>query len=74
MPELKLAKLADRRPVKITISLSPDLHRALSAYAEAYRDAYGQAEPVGELIPAMVASFLESDRGFSRHRRGEQRQ
>lgn len=69
MPELKLAKLADRTPVKITISLSPDLHRVLNAYADAYRAAYGQSEPIGELIPAMLASFLESDRGFARHRR-----
>lgn len=69
MPELKLAKLADRTPVKMTISLSPDLHRALTSYVEAYREAYGQPEPLGELIPAMLASFLESDRAFARRGR-----
>lgn len=73
MPELRLAKLADRTPVKITISVSPDLHRALSAYADAYRDAYGQAEPLGELIPAMLAGFLESDRAFARRQRTGER-
>jgi hypothetical protein len=73
MPELKLAKLGDRTPVKITISVSPDLHRTLSAYAEAYREAYGQAEPLGELIPAMLAGFLDSDRAFARRRRSGER-
>jgi hypothetical protein len=69
MALLKLAKLRDRTPVKITISDSPDLHRALGAYADAYRDSYGEAEPLGELIPAMLASFLDSDRAFARRRR-----
>jgi hypothetical protein len=69
MMELKLAKLPDRTPVKVTICVPPDLHQALAAYAEMYREAYGEAEPVQELIPAMLASFLASDRSFARHRR-----
>lgn len=63
MADLRLAKLPDRTPVKITINVSPDLNEALVAYADMYREAYGQAEPVQELVPAMLASFLESDRG-----------
>jgi hypothetical protein len=69
MAELRLSKLPDRTPVKLTIHVSPELHRALGDYAEAYELAYGQAEPLTELIPAMLASFLESDRGFARQRR-----
>jgi hypothetical protein len=64
MGDLKLAKLPDRTPVKVTISISPDLHQALGAYAEMYAETYGAAEPMQELIPAMLASFLESDRCF----------
>jgi hypothetical protein len=71
MIELKLAKLPDRTPVKIMISVSPDLGRALADYAELYAQAYGAAEPVQELIPAMLESFLENDRGFTRARRHE---
>lgn len=73
MANIKLAKLRDRTPVKMTISIAPELAQALNEYAEAYREAYGEAEPVNELIPAMLTSFLESDRGFARRRKGEAR-
>ena len=69
MSELRLAKLPDRAPVKLSITVSPELHRTLGDYAAAYEQAYGQAEPVTELIPAILASFLESDRAFARTRR-----
>ena len=69
MPELRLKKLPDRTPVKVTVSLPPELHEALADYGELYRESYGQAEPVQELIPAMLASFLEGDRQFVRRRR-----
>ena len=70
MPDLKLSKLPDRTPVKIAITVSPALHQALQAYAELYRETYGSAEPVPELIPYMLESFLAADRGFARARRG----
>ena len=69
MSQLRLPKLPDRTPVKITITVSPALNQQLTAYAEMYRLAYGEAEPVQELVPAMLASFLESDRTFARERR-----
>lgn len=68
MPELRLPRLPDRTPVKLGITITPDLLAALNAYAAAYREAYGQEEPVVELIPAMLASFLDSDRAFVRGR------
>jgi len=69
MGELKLGKLRDRVPVKLTVAILPDLHQALQDYAALYAQAYGQEEPVAELIPAMLASFLESDRTFAKLRR-----
>ena len=69
MPDLKLAKLPDRTPVKLTISVAPELHRALEDYARIYQEVHGVAEPVIELVPAMLASFLDSDRTFHRRRR-----
>lgn len=69
MAPLRLQKLPDRTPVKLTVALPPELNQALSDYAEIYRETYGQAEPVQELVPAMLASFLESDKAFARRRR-----
>lgn len=71
MAALRLQKLPDRTPVKMTIALPPELNQALAEYAELYRETYGEAEPVQELIPAMLASFLESDKAFARRRRGQ---
>lgn len=65
---LKLPKLPDRVPVKVTISVSPELNQALADYATLYAETYGQQEPIAELIPAMLATFLDSDRTFSRGR------
>lgn len=69
MPELKLAKLPDRTPVKITITVSPQLNQALLQYAGIYRAIYGQSESVAELIPYMLGVFLDSDRGFAKARK-----
>ena len=69
MAELKLSRLPDRTAIRITISLSPELNTALADYGEAYAAAYGEREPIAELIPFMLASFLKSDRGFSRTRK-----
>jgi hypothetical protein len=69
VPELKLAKLPDRTPAKITITVPSDLNRALNEYAELYRETYGEAETVAELIPFMLGAFLESDRGFAKARK-----
>lgn len=71
MADIKLAKLPDRTPVKMTISMSPDLHQTLVDYAALYAEAYGRDEAVTELIPAILANFLESDRAFIRSRRGQ---
>lgn len=68
MADIKLPQLPDRTPMKLTISVMPDLHQALSDYATLYAQAYGRDEPVTELIPAMLGAFLESDRTFVRSR------
>jgi len=68
MPELKLARIPDRTPVKLTITVLPDLHLALNDYARIYAETYDREEPVADLIPAILSAFLESDRGFVRAR------
>lgn len=68
MSGIRLPKLPDRTPVKLSISILPDLHQRLQDYAAVYAEHYGSEEPVAELIPAMLAAFLDSDREFARGR------
>ncbi len=63
---LKLAKLPDRTPVKLTVTLNPELHQRLQSYAALYRETYGTTEPVADLIPYMLDAFLNSDRTYTK--------
>ena len=69
MTDLKLGKLPDRTPVKITFTAGAELNKSLQTYAEFYRETYGQEEPVPELIPYMLEAFLKSDSTFAKVRR-----
>lgn len=69
MNKIRLQRLPDRTSVKMTIAVSPELAQRLAAYAEAYEAAYAQRESVADLIPFMLAGFLESDREFARRQR-----
>lgn len=66
---LRLAQLPDRTPVRISVSVDPELASALRDYVEIYRATYGTQEKPETLIPAMLESFLGSDAGFKRARR-----
>jgi len=69
MNSIKLQRLPDRNPVKMSIAVPPELAERLEAYAAAYEAAYGQRESVADLIPFMLAGFLDSDREFMRRQR-----
>jgi hypothetical protein len=66
---LKLQPLPDRVPVKLTVTLPPDLKKALDDYAALYARTYGEEEPVAELVPFMLDSFLKADAGLRKGRR-----
>lgn len=67
---LKLAKLPDRTPVKIGITVTPDLDADLRAYLDLYRATYDdKGVTVADLIPPMLESFLASDRAFAKARK-----
>ena len=66
MDNLRLARLPDRTPVKLTIAISPALNQSLADYAALYAETYGSDEPPAELVPAMLAAFLDSDKVFLR--------
>lgn len=66
---LRLEKLPDRTPVRLTLALDPETHAALTDYAAIYLATYGQEERAETLAAAMVESYLASDAGFRRARR-----
>lgn len=68
---LRLSKLPERTPVKLTIVLDPASHALLQEYATLYSAAYGQEETLTELIPFMLRSFVEADKAFARARRSQ---
>ena len=66
---MKLGKLPDRMPVKMSVVLTPGLAQRLREYADFYAETYGTKEDVAELIPFMLAAFLDSDTEFRKARR-----
>jgi hypothetical protein len=70
MTRLKLADLADEKPVKLTIELSARLHRNLLAYALAINGGETKNAPAIErIVPPMLERFVASDREFAKVRR-----
>lgn len=67
---IKLPKLPDRTPSKLTITVLPDLHQALQDYASAYAQVYGVQVSVADLIPAILADYLDGDRTFRQRQKG----
>ena len=66
---LRIGKLPDLTPVKLTVSLDREVHQMLEDYARIYSESYGEAVKPSELIPSMIAGFLASDNGFKRARK-----
>lgn len=70
MTRLKLADLADEKPVRLTVEVSARLHRDLMAYAAALNGGDAKGAPTPErLIPPMIGRFIATDRGFAKTRR-----
>lgn len=70
MTRLKLADLADEKPVRLTLELSARLHRDLAAYAVAVNEGEAKGAPAPErLIPAMIERFIATDRSFAKARK-----
>lgn len=69
---LKLPRLPDRTPVRLTVTLDAPLNAALKEYAVLYESTYGESESVADLIPFMLRAFLDGDRAFSRARKDGQ--
>lgn len=66
---LRLPQLRDRTPVRMSITVEPELHAALTDYARIYAQTYQRTEKPETLMPAMLETFLGNDAGFKRARR-----
>ena len=64
MKKVKLARLPNRVPVKMQITLPPDLAARLRDYADLYAETYGVREEPADLVPFMLELFLRGDAGF----------
>ena len=69
MTKLKLGRIADERPVRLTIELPAAAHRELVAYADVLASETGTKIEPGKLIVPMLARFIASDRAFAKARR-----
>lgn len=68
-PSLRIGKLPDLTPVKMSIQVEPEIHRLLLDYARIYNERYDDDVAPAVLIPSMLASFLSSDHGFKKARK-----
>ena len=70
MTKLRLGRIEDDKPVKLTIELPGAVHRDLVRYAEAHARETGleRALPVERLIAPMLERFMAADRAFARKR------
>jgi hypothetical protein len=70
MTRLKLADLADEKPVRLTVEISARLHRELLAYAIVLNGGEAKGAPTPErLIPPMIERFIATDRSYAKSRR-----
>ena len=72
MSKLKLGRIGDDKPVKLTIELPAAVHRNLVAYAEAIGRESGQAAPdPAKIVAPMIERFMATDRVFARARKAK---
>lgn len=66
---LKIGAIPERKPVRITLSLPPDLHAALIDYAAIHAAEFGRKASVNDLAILMIERLLNSDAAFRRARK-----
>lgn len=68
MTRLKLGRIPDERPVKLTIEVPAPLHRKLIAYGEALAREMGETDPIppAKVASPMIAGYIDSDKEFTK--------
>jgi hypothetical protein len=62
--KLKLGPLPRNEKVKMTVQLSGELKAKLEHYAHLHSEAFGQRVDAAALVPLMLQTFMDRDRGF----------
>lgn len=70
MPKLKLGAIPDDKPVRLTVTLTAELHALLVEYAEAHAKEFDRKVAPEKLVPHMLERFIRTDRAFAKVRRG----
>jgi len=72
MAKLKLAPIANDKPVKMALELPASLHRDLALYAQILGQETDTPPPdPARLIVPMLERFIATDRGFAKARRSD---
>lgn len=66
---LRIAKLTDMKPTKLTLTIDAGLQSGLRDYAKIYAETYGESASIEQLAPVMLQSFLNRDAAFKRARK-----
>jgi hypothetical protein len=70
--KLKIGPLPNPEKVKILVQMSVELKASLDQYAKLRSELGGRVVDAATLIPYMLQSFIDRDRGFRSMRRSQQ--
>ncbi len=70
--KLKIGPLPNPEKVKILVQISVELKESLDQYAQLHSQLGGRQVDAATLIPYMLQSFIDRDRGFRTMRRSSQ--
>ncbi len=68
-PAIRIAKLPDLTPIKMSISVELEVHRMLEDYAKIYSETYRETVKPAALVHLMIAAFLATNNDFKRARK-----
>jgi hypothetical protein len=70
--KLKIGPLPNPEKVKLLVQVSVELKESLDQYAQLHSKMSGRTVDAPTLIPYMLQSFIDRDRGFRSMRRSQQ--
>jgi hypothetical protein len=70
--KLKIGPLPNPEKVKVLVQISLELKESLDKYAQFHSQLGGRSVDAATLIPHMLQSFIDRDRGFRLMRKSQQ--